>query len=226
MRGDRSRKKARLINDIPPVQNGVVSASNTPTISEGRLANILPNEVNDMNVFFDDDQIQIPEYDIASSLKTTLRSSWTSEESLRNAVYTDLMDNHGIAFPESSLSAPSEASHLDKSTGWFACCSSMGWTANICLSCVSSSASATAVAAFSGVSATFTGFAAFLTNSVETKKRFDSIDEQFDEQFVETNKRFDNIEKGLNLLLQKNYLPTIKPHTQGAAAASAGGGLV
>ena len=113
------KKKPRMeAVDLPPVQNGVISASKTPTIDENRLVNV---EIRKMRTieetvtreFFDDgDDGQplltkdedIPEYKIADSVIRLLESKAASEEELRDAIFTDLVDNHEISFFDSSLS--------------------------------------------------------------------------------------------------------------------------
>lgn len=47
-------KRVKLINDVPPVQNGVVSASSkTPVIDLGRIVDIHTAMSDDMGLFFD-----------------------------------------------------------------------------------------------------------------------------------------------------------------------------
>jgi hypothetical protein len=106
--GNPEAKRLRLY-DIPPVQNGVVAASKTPTVDAGRLLDIKVREVQDISLFFDDVGAlsDIPEYVVAPIVKSALTSTRANEESLRNAVYTDLLENHGISFPKSSTTEDS-----------------------------------------------------------------------------------------------------------------------
>jgi hypothetical protein len=107
--GNAEAKRLRLY-DRPPVQNGrVVAASKTPTADAGRLLDIKVREVQDISLFFDDVGAlsDIPEYVVAPIVKSALTSTRANEESLRNAVYTDHLENHGISFPKSSTTEDS-----------------------------------------------------------------------------------------------------------------------
>ncbi|KAG7366435.1 hypothetical protein IV203_029105 [Nitzschia inconspicua] len=106
-------KRVKLFNEIPPVQNGVISASKTPVIDEGRIVDIPTEKVLDVGYFFDDDVKDIPEYDVSQSVQNALKSTCQKEKALRNAVYTDLMFNHNIKFPESSFK-PESTSRVSK----------------------------------------------------------------------------------------------------------------
>ncbi|KAG7352352.1 hypothetical protein IV203_008400 [Nitzschia inconspicua] len=106
-------KRVKLFNEIPPIQNGVISASKTPVIDEGRIVDIPTEKVLDVGYFFDDDVKDIPEYDVSQSVQNALKSTWQKEKALRNAVYTDLMFNHNIKFPESSFK-PESTSRMSK----------------------------------------------------------------------------------------------------------------
>jgi hypothetical protein len=89
------KKMVKLFNDIPPVTNGVISASKTPVVDEGRLVDIQTFKVTDMSIFFDSDvkrNSDIPDYTVADSVKSVLQDSGKSEEALRDAVYTDLIE--------------------------------------------------------------------------------------------------------------------------------------
>ena len=88
------------------MQNGVISASKNPTIDDGRVVDISTEIALDMCYFFDDgvkEEKDIPEYKVTDFLKRSLSSTRSKEEELRNAVFTDLLDNHDIRFPQSSL---------------------------------------------------------------------------------------------------------------------------
>ena len=104
-------KKVKLINNLPPVQNGVHSASRTPTVDEGRIIDIKTEGTDELvaeslGKFFDDanitDEESFPDYKISDSVKKMLRSTKVSENNLRNAIFTDLYDNLGVSFLESS----------------------------------------------------------------------------------------------------------------------------
>jgi hypothetical protein len=101
--GNPEAKRLRL-HDIPPVQKGVVSTSKIPTVDAGRLVDIEVERVKDISLFFDGVGAlsEIPDYDVAPIVKSALASTWANKEFLRNAVYTDLSENHGISFPKSS----------------------------------------------------------------------------------------------------------------------------
>ncbi|CAB9506109.1 unknown protein [Seminavis robusta] len=103
---DPKRMKLRQCNDIPPVQNGVISASKTPVFDEGRKVDIVFARARNVRLFFDvdvSDVTEVPDHEMPSYLKKALKGCFTSEETLRNAVYTNLIDDHGVAFPESSI---------------------------------------------------------------------------------------------------------------------------
>jgi hypothetical protein len=76
--GNPEAKRLRLF-DIPPVQNGVISASKTPTADSGRLVYIKVQEVDDISLFFDN----VGEL-TAQNVKSALASTWANEESLRS----------------------------------------------------------------------------------------------------------------------------------------------
>jgi hypothetical protein len=103
--GNPEAKRLRLY-DIPPVQNGVISASKTPTDDAGRLFDVNVEIVDDISLFFDSDSLgaltDIPEYEVPPIVQSALTCTSANEERLRNAVYTDLLENHGILFPKSS----------------------------------------------------------------------------------------------------------------------------
>jgi hypothetical protein len=101
MEEKRESKKIRLITDPPAIQNGVLSASRTPISDVGRSVELCFVNAN-IESFFNDDFTGIPEYEIAPYVKNILKSKGASEESLRDAVFTDLQENHGIKFPKSS----------------------------------------------------------------------------------------------------------------------------
>jgi len=104
---DPKKMKLHQFDDIPPstVQDGVISASKTPVFDKGRKVEIVISKVHDVRLFFDDvsDVSKVPDYEMPGYLKRALKGRMTSEETLRNAVYTNLMDDHGIDFPESSI---------------------------------------------------------------------------------------------------------------------------
>ena len=85
------------------VQNGVISASKTPVFDGGRKVDIIINHA-DVGLFFDGikDEKEIPDHPMPKQVKAALKGRLTSEESLRNAVYTNLIEDHGITFPGSS----------------------------------------------------------------------------------------------------------------------------
>eukprot|EP00529_Nitzschia_sp_RCC80_P017120 CAMPEP_0113470632 /NCGR_PEP_ID=MMETSP0014_2-20120614/16547_1 /TAXON_ID=2857 /ORGANISM="Nitzschia sp." /LENGTH=677 /DNA_ID=CAMNT_0000363211 /DNA_START=126 /DNA_END=2159 /DNA_ORIENTATION=- /assembly_acc=CAM_ASM_000159 len=87
---------------LPPIVNGVISASHTPIVDGGRQVAVEDKEAN-LSMFFDDidDLRQIPEYKIQPYLQNAIADRLVSEETLRNAVFTDLSENHEITFPES-----------------------------------------------------------------------------------------------------------------------------
>jgi len=101
-------KLHQLFDDIPPVQDGVISASKTPIFDETRRVD-MPIEnvsIEEAGSFFEDPTTRlhsVPCVEMAPYVKRTLNSWWASEETLRNAVYTDLKCNHGVQFPESCL---------------------------------------------------------------------------------------------------------------------------
>ena len=101
----RNSKRMKLdhFEDIPAVQNGVISASKTPVFDGGRKVDIIIYHA-DVGLFFDGikDDKEIPDYPIPKQVKAALKGRLTSEESLRNAVYTNLIEDHGIRFPDSS----------------------------------------------------------------------------------------------------------------------------
>jgi hypothetical protein len=74
-----------------------------------RLVDVEVYEVQDMSLFFDGvgALTEIPEYHVAPIVKRALTSKSANEDSLRNAVYTDLLENHGISFPKSSTTEDS-----------------------------------------------------------------------------------------------------------------------
>jgi hypothetical protein len=121
-------KKVKLITDLPPIQNGVLSASNTPTVGEGRIVDIpieVFEELHDLRVFFDDSS-ELPskrciskQYKIDQRVMKVLQDKEASEEELRDAVFTDFMDNHEITFLESSISANKDKNGSKKYTESF-----------------------------------------------------------------------------------------------------------
>ena len=106
-------KRMKLMDEPPPVQNGVLSASQTPTIDEGRLIDIstvVHKTRNDqsMGTFFDSPNNRWNGehgYMIADSVLKVLKNPNALEKELQNAVFTDLLVNHGIPFPETSRSS-------------------------------------------------------------------------------------------------------------------------
>ena len=120
-------KKIKPLNYLPPVQNGVVAASRTPSIDEGRLLDIetgVRSKINEgsLSIFFNfNDQEKelksmddIPKYQISDSVKTVLGSHDADEVELRNAVFTDMLDNHNIKFLPSSCSEDTDKNHNKK----------------------------------------------------------------------------------------------------------------
>jgi hypothetical protein len=101
-----SVKRVKLAKEIPPIKDGVISASKSPEIETGRFVDVIAVNSN-IDIFFDEDQKEIPEYAVSGSVMKALQNKLASEEMLRNAVYTDLMMNHGIQFPASSCKAES-----------------------------------------------------------------------------------------------------------------------
>ena len=101
-----SSKKMRTINEIPPVTTGVHSASKTPVVDE-ETCRVETIEVDALSCFFDEPITYntFPKYAVAKRVLGKLKDNKASEEALRNAIYTDLMLNHGIQFPESSFRA-------------------------------------------------------------------------------------------------------------------------
>jgi hypothetical protein len=78
-------KKVKLINDIPPVQNGVISASKTPVINKGRLVDIPTDNSDDMSLFFEGNEKEkndIPEYPVSQSVTSILKSTQQQEKAL------------------------------------------------------------------------------------------------------------------------------------------------
>ena len=117
-------KKVKLITDLPPIQDGVHPASNTPTVDEGRIVDIPINvfeALNDLSVFFDDssDLKLSKQYKIDKRVMKVLQDEEASEEELRDAVFTDFMDNHEIKFLESSISANKDKNGSKKYTESF-----------------------------------------------------------------------------------------------------------
>lgn len=99
-------KRIKLLNEIPPVQNGFTSASKTPEIDEGRVADIPIEMTEDVGLFFNEDVKginDIPDYEVSNSVQRALKGTWQREKTLRDAVYTDLLMNQGVEFPTSSL---------------------------------------------------------------------------------------------------------------------------
>lgn len=114
MEDGRDDKRFR-IEDPPPIVNGVISASHTPIFDSGKRVAI-PQEFHSdgLGAFFNDINSlgEIPQYEIQPSLKKYIASSSISEEKLRNAVYTELLDHHNINFPTSSFEEPKKKRHI------------------------------------------------------------------------------------------------------------------
>ena len=93
-------------DDIPPVQNGVICASKTPLFDGVPSVDMVIMNARNLGMFFDDDVsdlTEIPNHKIPGYLKSALKGKTTTEETLRDAMYTNLIDDHGIAFPKSSF---------------------------------------------------------------------------------------------------------------------------
>lgn len=78
----------KLFNDIPPVKNGVVSASKTPVLIQGRLpVSIETVQTTSMSCFLESDvnkNCDIPEYNVTGSVTSALKSSRIREHNLRD----------------------------------------------------------------------------------------------------------------------------------------------
>ena len=81
-------KKMKLTVSLPPVQDGIISASKTPVIEDGRLVNVRINvshKITDDSMldFFDANDARvitaIPEYQIDSTAMDVLKDSKASE---------------------------------------------------------------------------------------------------------------------------------------------------
>ena len=88
----------------PFKNHGVISASKTPVLDVGKLLVDIQVHNGDVNLFFDDvkELTEIQAYEVAAFVQRALKSTSASEEALRNAVYTDLLENQDISFPPSS----------------------------------------------------------------------------------------------------------------------------
>ena len=113
-------KRSKFFTKPCTIVDGIYSASKSAGVFNARNPPFSPVHVA-LETFFDGDQkdkkvaIDIDNqtfvdfldntYSVSSTVKKLLQdaSFLTSEQRLRNAVYTDLMDNHGIQFPASSL---------------------------------------------------------------------------------------------------------------------------
>jgi len=109
-------KRMKLLDQPPPVQTGVLSASKTPTIDEGRLIDIstvVDKIISEENLghFFENGVGDKSNwagrngYVIADSVLKILGNPEASEEELQNAVFTDLLVNHSIPFLDTSCSS-------------------------------------------------------------------------------------------------------------------------
>ena len=115
-------KRVKVNNYQPPIENGVISASNTPTIDDGRAVDISPVKYSDiteasLSKFFGQEVTKredFPEYSISDLVMGELKSHTAIEEELRDAVFTDLMDNHNIPFLPSSCSTESRKNGAKK----------------------------------------------------------------------------------------------------------------
>ena len=118
-----NRKKVKLITDLPPVQNGVLSASNTPTIDEGRMVDITIDKYSEwdcLDLFFDDSErpteSSVSRHKIADRAMDIVKSNNASEEELRDAIFTDLLESHNIQFLPSSISQNKDSNTNTKYT--------------------------------------------------------------------------------------------------------------
>jgi hypothetical protein len=110
-------KKVKLYNDIPlpPVKDGVISASKSPVRKEGRLIDIKTFRSDDLSSFFEsgvNGDGDIPEYEVTGLVTSALKDSVNSGQNLRNAVYTYLKDTQHIEFPKSSMKPDSSSGIL------------------------------------------------------------------------------------------------------------------
>ena len=101
---ERPPKRIRLGIFTPFVATGAVSASRSSAVAETEyLAKLTLQEVETDEIFFPGEGRGHPDQiAIGKNVENALQRSWYKEEALRNAVYTDLILNHGISFPESS----------------------------------------------------------------------------------------------------------------------------
>ena len=68
-----SAKRIKLAKEIPPIKDGVVSASKSPEIETGRFADVFTVNSH-IEVFFDEDQKEIPEYAVSNSVIKALKN--------------------------------------------------------------------------------------------------------------------------------------------------------
>lgn len=126
---NRNIKRMRKSVELPPIRDGVISASKTPVVDEGKLVNVKTKKKRSTEDFFDEDTKlgDIPKYEIADSVMMTLKNEKASEEELRNAVFRDFSKNHGIPFASSSCSKETDQNgnpkykeaHVNKLLGSF-----------------------------------------------------------------------------------------------------------
>lgn len=101
----RPSKKPKLGFYRPPAPSGAVAASRSSAILDDEyFAKLTLVDVDDDEVFFPDDADDLPEASIVvgKNVVRALSTKGMVEESLRNAIYTDLKTNHSIEFPKSS----------------------------------------------------------------------------------------------------------------------------
>jgi hypothetical protein len=116
--------------------------------------------------------------------------------------------------PRTCLETHFDADTLDKSTGWLSCCAGIGW--------IVSSVSSGAAASATGLLATAFGFAAFLSDSVETKKRDVEMNRKMDAGFANMDAGFANMNTNFAAIaaqLKIQHVPLSLPRDAAAQGA-------
>lgn len=101
-----SNKKPKLISNmfLPFAPSGAVAASRSSMLtSDESLAKVHLQRVENDDLFFPDGMTSdLATIDIGKKVRDALRGKGVSENALRNSIYTDLKQNHGIQFPASA----------------------------------------------------------------------------------------------------------------------------